>query len=89
LKEAMSRNPYLKIWVCCGYYDLATPYFAAQSVVRGMNLDPAIRDNIQFTFYESGHMIYIERGAREKLNDDLDRFLTGALSAQPVSNTER
>ncbi len=89
LKKAMSRNPYLKIWVCCGYYDLATPYFAAQSVVRGMNLDPAIRDNIQFTFYESGHMLYIERGAREKLKDDLDRFLTGALSANPISNAER
>jgi carboxypeptidase C (cathepsin A) len=89
LKEAMSRNPYLKIWVCCGYYDLATPYFAAQSVVRGMNLDPTIRDNIQFTFYESGHMLYIERRAREKLRDDLDRFLTGALSEKPVSNTER
>jgi carboxypeptidase C (cathepsin A) len=89
LKEAMSRNPYLKIWVCCGYYDLATPYFAAQSVVRGMNLDPSIRDNIQFTFYESGHMLYIERGAREQLKDDLDRFLTAALTAKPVSNTER
>jgi carboxypeptidase C (cathepsin A) len=89
LKEAMSRNPYLKIWVCCGYYDLATPYFAAQSVVRGMNLDAAIRDNIQFSFYESGHMLYIEKEAREKLKDDLDRFLTGALSAKPVSNTER
>ena len=87
LKEAMSRNPYLKIWVCCGYYDLATPYFAAESVVRGMNLDPAIRDNIQFTFYESGHMLYIERGAREKLKDDLDRFLTGALSEKQVNNT--
>jgi carboxypeptidase C (cathepsin A) len=89
LKEAMSRNPYLRIWVCCGYYDLATPYFAAQSVVRGMNLDPAIRDNIQFTFYESGHMLYIERGAREKFKDDLDRFLAEALSAKAVSNTER
>jgi len=89
LKEAMSRSPYLKIWVCCGYYDLATPYFAAQSVVRGMNLDPAIRDNIQFTFYESGHMLYIEKGAREKLKDDLEQFLNGALSTKPVSNTER
>jgi carboxypeptidase C (cathepsin A) len=89
LKEAMSRNPYLKIWVCCGYYDLATPYFAAQSVVRGMNLDAAIRDNIQFTFYESGHMLYIEREAREKFKDDLDRFLTGALSTKPISSTER
>ena len=89
LKEAMSKNPYLKIWVCCGYYDLATPYFAAQSVVRSMNLDPAIRDNIQFTFYESGHMLYIERGAREKLKDDLGRFLAGALAPNPISNTER
>ncbi|MBV8141728.1 MAG: hypothetical protein JOZ60_06745, partial [Verrucomicrobia bacterium] len=75
LKEAMSRNPYLKIWVCCGYYDLATPYFAAERVVRAMNLDPAIRNNIQFTFYESGHMLYIVREAREKLKDDLGRFL--------------
>jgi carboxypeptidase C (cathepsin A) len=89
LKEAMSRNPYLKIWVCCGYYDLATPYFAAQSVVRGMNLDPAIRNNIQFTFYESGHMLYIERGAREKFKGDLERFLTVALSAKTISSTER
>jgi carboxypeptidase C (cathepsin A) len=89
LKEAMSRNPYLKIWVCCGYYDLATPYYAAESVVRGMNLDPAIRNNINFTFYESGHMLYIERGAREQLKNDLDQFLTGALAPKPISNTER
>ncbi len=89
LKEAMSRNPYLKIWVCCGYYDLATPYFAAQSVVRGMNLDPAIRGNIQLSFFESGHMLYIEKSAREKFKDGLDQFLSGALSEKPVNNTER
>jgi carboxypeptidase C (cathepsin A) len=89
LKGAMSRNPYLKIWVCCGYYDLATPYYAARSVVSGMNLDPAVRDNIQLTYYESGHMLYIEKGAREKMKEDLDRFLTGALSVKPVNNTER
>jgi carboxypeptidase C (cathepsin A) len=89
MKEAMSRNPYLKIWVCCGYYDLATPYYAAEAVVRGMNLDPAIRNNINFTFYESGHMLYIEKGAREQLKIDLDQFLSGALGPKPVSNTER
>jgi carboxypeptidase C (cathepsin A) len=89
LKEAMSRNPYLKIWVCCGYYDLATPYYAAESVVRGMNLDPTIRDNIRCTYYESGHMLYIERGAREKIKDDFDGFLTEALSVKPVNNTDR
>jgi carboxypeptidase C (cathepsin A) len=57
--------------------------------VRGMNLDPAIRNNINFTFYESGHMLYIERGAREQLKNDLDQFLSGALAPKPISNTER
>ncbi|HEY2122101.1 MAG TPA: hypothetical protein VGH07_00775 [Chthoniobacterales bacterium] len=89
LKEAMSRNPYLKIWVCCGYYDLATPFYAAQSVVRGMSLDPSIRQNIQFTFYESGHMIYIERDSREKLRSDMNDFVTSALSVKPINNTDR
>jgi len=89
LKEAMSRNPYLKVWVCCGYYDLATPYYAARSVVNGMNLDPAVGGNIQLTYYESGHMLYIEKLSREKMKEDLDRFLAEALSVKPVSNTER
>jgi hypothetical protein len=34
-------------------------------------------------------MIYIEKGAREKLKDDLDQFLAGALSPKVISNTER
>jgi carboxypeptidase C (cathepsin A) len=60
----MSRHPYLKVWICCGYYDLATPFFAAENVIHSLNLDPAIRDNIQFTYYEAGHMLYIEKGSR-------------------------
>ena len=89
LKQAMSRNPYLKVRVCCGYYDLATPYFAAENVVRGMNLDPAIRDNIQLKFYEAGHMLYIDSPSRRKLKSDFDEFINRALSATPVNNAER
>jgi carboxypeptidase C (cathepsin A) len=89
LKEAMSRNPYLKVWVCCSYFDLATPYFAAENVVHGMNLDPAIRNNIDLTFYESGHMVYVDRASREKFKGDFDAFLGRTLSATPVNNAER
>jgi carboxypeptidase C (cathepsin A) len=89
LKGAMSRNPYLKVWVCCSYFDLATPYFAAENVVHGMNLDPAIRNNIELTFYESGHMVYIDRMAREKFKGDFDAFIARALTATPISNAER
>ena len=89
LKQAMSRNPYLKVWICCGYYDLATPYFAAENVVRGMNLDPAVRDNLQLTFYESGHMLYIDTPSREKFKNDFDQFIAGALTEPPVHNAAR
>jgi len=89
LKQAMSRNPYLKVWICCGYYDLATPYFAAENVVRGMNLDPAVRDNLLLTFYEAGHMLYIDAPSREKLKNDFDKFIARSLTETPVHNAER
>ena len=63
----MSRNPYLKIWICAGHYDLATPYFAAQYTVNQMSLDPAIRNNMRLTYYESGHMLYISQTVAGKI----------------------
>ena len=79
LRKAMSRNPYLKVWVCCGRYDLATPYFAAEYNVNGMELDPTIRNNIRLTYYEAGHMVYVYKPALEKLKSDFDNFLKDAI----------
>ncbi len=79
LRKAMSRNPYLKVWVCCGHYDLATPYYAAEYNVRQMELDPTIRNNIRVTYYESGHMVYLFKPALEKLKGDFNSFLTDAI----------
>jgi carboxypeptidase C (cathepsin A) len=78
LRKAMSRNPYLKVWICCGHYDLATPYFAAQHTVNEMNLDPSIRNNIRLTYYEAGHMVYIYKPALEKFKADFVDFLKAA-----------
>jgi carboxypeptidase C (cathepsin A) len=89
LRKIMSRNPYLKVMVCCGYYDLATPYFAAVNVTHSMNLDPTIRHNLQVQFYESGHMLYIDTSSRKKLNQDFDQFVDGALNTAPISNAAR
>jgi carboxypeptidase C (cathepsin A) len=86
LRKAMTRNPYLKVWVTCGYYDLATPFFAAENVVAGMNLDPSIRANLRFTYYESGHMLYIHAPSRAKFKADFLSFLNDATN-QPVVHT--
>jgi carboxypeptidase C (cathepsin A) len=89
LRKAMSRNPYLKLWVCCGYYDLATPYYAAESVLHGMQLDPTIRDNLRMTFYEAGHMVYINHPSLLQFRKDADAFMQDALKPRVVPTADR
>ena len=88
LRKAMSRNPYLKLWVCCGYYDLATPYYAAEHVLHSMQLDPTIRDNVRVTFYEAGHMIYINHPSLLQFRNDAAAFMQDALKPRVVPTAE-
>jgi len=89
LRKAMTRNPYLKVWVTCSYYDLATPFFGAENVVAGMNLEPPIRANLRFSYYESGHMLYIHKPSRVKFKADFETFLKDAVNQQPVHAAAR
>ena len=89
LRKAMTRNPYLKVWVTCSYYDLATPFFGAENVVSAMNLQPAVRANLRFSYYESGHMLYIHKPSRVKFKDDFEGFLSDAVNQQPAHTAAR
>ena len=89
LRKAMTRNPYLKVWVTCSYYDLATPFFGVEQVVAAMNLEPAIRANLRFSYYESGHMLYIHKPSRVKFKTDFEAFLKDAINQQPVHSAAR
>ncbi|MGD9681801.1 MAG: S10 family peptidase [Candidatus Obscuribacterales bacterium] len=79
LRKAMTRNPYLKVWISSGYYDLATPYFATRYTVDQMSLDPTIARNISLTFYDAGHMLYVHRPSLEKFKADFGTFLDSAV----------
>lgn len=89
LRKAMTRNPYLKVWVTCSYYDLATPFYAAENAVALMDLDPAARANLRFTYYEAGHMLYIHQPSRLKFKADFEAFLNDALHQSPVHAAAR
>jgi carboxypeptidase C (cathepsin A) len=80
LRKAMSINPYLKVIVANGYYDLATPYFASIYTFNHMDLDQSLRGNYSMTFYEAGHMMYVHMPSFEKLKADLANFIQRALS---------
>jgi len=79
LKDAMAKNPYMRIFIACGYYDMATPFYAAEYTVSALNLDPSLRKNISFQYYESGHMVYIEKNSLKKLHDDVSSFIAASL----------
>ena len=54
-----------------------------------MNLDPSIRANLRFTYYESGHMLYIHNPSRVKFKADFLSFLNDATSQQVVHSAAR
>jgi carboxypeptidase C (cathepsin A) len=75
LRKAMSMNPFLRVFVANGYYDLATPYMATRYTFDHLELDENLRQNITITHYEAGHMMYIHDPSLARLKADLDRFL--------------
>ncbi len=79
LQSAMQKNPYMKVFVASGYYDMATPYFATEYTLAAMNLDPTLRKNISVSYYEAGHMMYIEKNSLKKLKDDAAAFVQNSL----------
>lgn len=90
LKNAMVRNPAMKVWVANGYYDLATPYFATDWTFRHMNLPAAVRGNVSQTYYRAGHMMYTHVDSLQQLKADFAKWIRATLAAQatPVSATK-
>jgi carboxypeptidase C (cathepsin A) len=80
LREAISKNPHMRILIASGYYDLATPYFATEFTVAHLGLDPTLRKNIETRYYEAGHMMYVHEGCLSQLAQDLAGFISPTTS---------
>ena len=79
LKNALTKNPYMKVLVAAGYYDLATPFYAVEYTFNHMGLNPDMHKRISWAYYQSGHMLYIDADAHKKLKHDIGEFLSSAL----------
>jgi carboxypeptidase C (cathepsin A) len=75
LRAAMTYNPYLKVYVANGYYDLGTPYFATEYTFNHLGLDESLRGNVTMGYYEAGHMMYIHIPSLKQMKKDLAAFI--------------
>jgi carboxypeptidase C (cathepsin A) len=81
LANALTRNPFLKIHVSSGYYDLATTLFATRYTFDHLNVDPALLKNVTLDTYTAGHMMYLNQPDLKKSKADLARFISSSVSA--------
>ena len=75
LAEALKTNPRLRIMVNGGYYDLATPFFAAQYEDKHLPIPQSLAKNIEYAWYESGHMVYVRDESLKQLHDRVAAFI--------------
>ena len=78
LAEAIKTNPRLKVMVNDGYYDLATPFFAAEYEEAHLPIPASLTKNIEYDWYEAGHMAYIRDECRKLLHDRVAAFIKSA-----------
>ena len=79
LRQGFQLHPTLKVIVCNGYFDLATPFLATEYTFNHISLPKAQQDNIKMTYYSSGHMIYLQKSSLKQLSEDLHQFIEDAI----------
>jgi carboxypeptidase C (cathepsin A) len=82
LRRTMTHNPYLKVFVANGYYDMATPYLATRYTFDHMGLPPNLQANVSMGYYEAGHMMYVNQPSLAALKQDLAAFIHSALPSK-------
>jgi carboxypeptidase C (cathepsin A) len=74
LSAALRRNPHLRVLVSGGVYDIATPFFGAETEISALLLSPEVRSHVSFSFHESGHMTFVDENAIARMKSDLVSF---------------
>jgi carboxypeptidase C (cathepsin A) len=75
LANAMKLNPNLKVQLNAGYFDLATPFYQGVYEMHHLPIPQSLESNIEFRFYDSGHMVYAKDSSLRQLHDNVADFI--------------
>jgi len=75
LATAMKYNPNLKICLNGGYFDLATPFYEGIYEMHHLQIPAKLQSNIEYHYYESGHMVYANEASLHQIHDNVAAFI--------------
>jgi carboxypeptidase C (cathepsin A) len=75
LANAMKINPNLKVQLNAGYFDLATPFYQGIYEMHHLPIPANLVSNIEYKFYDSGHMVYAKDASLKLLHDNVVEFI--------------
>jgi carboxypeptidase C (cathepsin A) len=75
LRVALAKDPYLRVMVASGYYDMATPFANAEYTFNHLGYDQTYRDRVEYKYYKSGHMAYLNQESAKQLKSDITTFI--------------
>jgi carboxypeptidase C (cathepsin A) len=75
LANAMKINPTLKVQLNAGYFDLATPFYQGVYEMHHLPIPAKLQANIEYQFYDSGHMVYAKDSSLRALHDNVAGFI--------------
>jgi len=85
LANAMKYDPDLKVMLNAGYFDLATPFYEGIYELQHLQIPAKLEDNIEFHFYQSGHMVYAHQAALKELHDNVAAFILKTENSTPAA----
>ena len=77
LAAAMKYDPDLKIMLNGGYFDLGTPFYEGIYEMHHLRIPRKLQANIEYHYYKSGHMVYVNVPSLKKLHDNVVAFIRG------------
>ncbi len=79
LEQALAKNPDMKLYLALAYYDMATPFWAAQATLDNLVVSPDVRAGFRTQYFEAGHMMYIHEPSMAQMRSGIRDFITEAL----------
>ncbi len=83
LAYTMKVNPHMHILLMGGYFDLGTLYFGATYEMKHLPIPDSLQKNIDYKFFQTGHMVYVNPEARAALHQRTAEFIRANETPAP------